>query len=109
MATPKTRGSLQTLLETLIGNRNVYFQPPPSIRMKYPAIVYSVANIQNNPANNSVYGQDMAYQLTIIDEDPESEVSKKVSILPMCRFNRSFKSDNLNHFVYTLYYGRTYS
>lgn len=100
----RTREDLQDFLENLLGTRNVYFQPPPSIKMNYPAIVYTLANIQNEPANNSVYMQNTAYQLTIIDKDPDSEISKTVSYLPMCKFNRFFTSDNLNHFVYTLYY-----
>lgn len=100
----RAREDLQDFLENLLKTRNVYFQPPPSIKMNYPAIVYTLANIQNEPANNSVYMQKTTYQLTIIDKDPDSEISKTVSLLPMCRFNRFFTSDNLNHFVYTLYY-----
>ena len=100
----KTREDLQAFFEEFLGSRNVYFQPPPSIRMNYPAIVYSLSEIQNRPANNSVYSQQIAYQVTIIDDDPDSDISKRFSVLPLCRFNRFFTSDNLNHFVYTLFY-----
>ena len=100
----RTRLELQTMLETLLGSRNVYFQPPASIHMSYPAIVYELSNIRNIPADNVHYNQHKAYQLTVIDEDPDSEISEAVSKLEMCSFNRSFASDELNHFVYTLYY-----
>lgn len=100
----KTREELQEFLEEFLGSRNVYFQPPPSIKMNYPAIVYSLSEIQNRPANNSVYSQQIAYQITIIDDDPDSDISNRFSYLPLCRFNRFYTSDNLNHFVYTLYY-----
>lgn len=100
----RTRLQLQTMLETLLGSRNVYFQPPPSIHMNYPAIVYELSNIRNVEADNLHYNQHKAYQLTVIDEDPDSEISDAVSKLEMCSFNRSFASDDLNHFVYTLYY-----
>ena len=100
----KTREELQAFLEAFLNSRNVYFQPPPSVKINYPAIIYSLADIQNSPANNNVYMQNKAYQVTIVDKDPDSEISKRMSLIPLCRFNRFFTSDNLNHFIYTLYY-----
>lgn len=99
-----SRLELQTLFENLLGSRNVYYQPPASIFLKYPAIVYSRYDIENTFANNGVYLQATAYQVTVIDEDPDSEIVKKVSRLPMCNFDRHFVSDNLNHDVFTLYF-----
>lgn len=89
---------------TILGTRNAYFQPPASKRLSYPAIVYDIADRKNLHANDAVYKQDVAYEVTVIDEDPDSEIAKKVSMMPKCRWNRAFKSDNLNHEVYTLYY-----
>lgn len=99
-----SRLDLQTLLENLLGSRNVYYQPPESIKMSYPAIVYERDNIRNDFANNFVYKQSFSYQVTVIDYDPDSEIVKKVSALPMCSFSRHFTSDNLNHDVFRLYY-----
>lgn len=95
---------LQTMLEELLGSRNVYYNPPESVKMKYPAIVYVRSSIDNVHANDSVYKQSNAYDLTVIDEHPESEFVKKVSKLPSCRWNRHFKSDGLNHDVFTIYH-----
>ena len=100
----RTRLDLQDFLEKQLGSRNVYFQPPPSIQLHYPAIIYELADIRNIPADDSTYSQHTAYQLTVIDEDPDSDISKIVSWFPRCRFNRSYASDNLNHFVYILFY-----
>ena len=99
-----SRLELQTLLEETLGSRNVYFQPPESITMKYPAIVYSRNSIRNRNANNGVYNQDISYSVTVIDKNPDSEIVTKVSQLPMCRFDRHYKADNLNHDVFTLYF-----
>ena len=99
-----TRVDLQNLLEELLGSRNVYYQPPESLKMNYPAIVYARKTIDNSYANNSVYKQNYAYEITVIDKNPDSEIVNKVSKLPTCRFDRHFKSDNLNHDVFTLYY-----
>lgn len=86
------------------GDRHVYFQPPESVKIKYPAIIYSRNDIDNRFANNDVYKQTYNYQVTVIDRDPDSEIVDKVSKLPTCRFNRHFVSDNLNHDVFILYY-----
>lgn len=95
---------LQTLLESVLGSPNVYFQPPESVKMSYPAIVYTLSSIGNNHANNNVYLQSFSYEITVIDYDPDSKIAMTISKLPKCRFNRHFKSDNLNHYVFTLYY-----
>ena len=99
-----SREDLQTMLEKLLGSRNVYFDPPSSVRMKYPAIVYSRGGIDNLHANNKVYNQFNSYELTVIDENPDSDIVKAVSKLPKCRWTRHFKAENLNHDVFTLYY-----
>lgn len=99
-----TRVDLQNTLEELLGSRNVYYQPPESLKMNYPAIVYARKTIDNSYANNSVYKQNYAYEITVIDKNPDSEIVNKISKLPTCRFDRHFKSDNLNHDVFTLYY-----
>lgn len=100
----RNRISLQSLLEELLGSRNVYFQPPQSVELHYPAIVYSRSNIQNTFADNSVYRQMKAYQIIVIDADPDSEIVDAVAALPLCSFSRHYTSDNLNHDVFTLFY-----
>ena len=99
-----SRLNLQTLLEGVLGSTNVYFQPPPNNDMKYPAIVYERYKIVNNFANNLVYNQQTSYMVTVIDEDPDSEIVDKVTELIKCSFDRHFTINNLNHDVFTLYY-----
>lgn len=99
-----SRLQLQTLLEEILGSDEVYFQPPASVFMTYPAIVYSLSDIANRHADNKVYTQRNEYQVTVIDEDPDSEIVKKIAMLPMCTFDRPYKSNNLNHSVFTLYF-----
>lgn len=98
------RPNLHTQLVNLLGSRNVYFQPPPSVQMRYPAIVYSRSDIDTKYANNAVYTNDIAYQIIVIDNDPDSEIVMRVANLPKCRFDRHYVSDNLNHDVFTIYY-----
>lgn len=98
------RLDLQTELEELLGSRNVYFQPPASVRINYPAIVYTRSDIDNTFADDSVYMQSHFYEVTVIDEDPDSKIVEAVSKLPTCRFNRHFTSENLNHDTFIIYY-----
>lgn len=97
------RAFLQTKFEEILGSRNVYFQPPASVKLKYPAIVYSRKTIDNTFANDSVYKQDHAYEATVIYTEPDSDLPVKVAMLPMCRFDRHYIADNLYHDVFTLY------
>lgn len=99
-----TRLDLQSMLEKILGSRNVYYQPPESIKLQYPAIVYSRSDIYNTFANDKSYRQTKAYELTVIDKDPDSKIVDKIAALPMCRYDRHFTSDNLNHDIFTLYY-----
>ena len=99
-----SRLDLHEELCKLLGSRNVYFQPPSSVKMKYPAIVYSLDNIDPKYANDTVYLMDVKYSLTYIDVDPDNVKVKEILNLPHCRFNRYYISDNLNHYNYTLYY-----
>ena len=99
-----SRIELQELLENILGSRNVYFQPPASAHIDYDAIVYSRKNIENTFANNSVYKQNDAYEIIAIYEDPDSDLPRKLSKLPMCSFDRHYTADNLNHDVFTLYH-----
>lgn len=99
-----SRLELHELLCEVLGSRYVYFQPPSSIKMVYPAIVYSRNEIGNKFADDSVYKQSWRYTVTVIDEDPDSEIVERMSKLPKCKFDRNFTSDNLNHDVFTIYY-----
>jgi len=99
-----SRLALQTLLETLLGSTNVYFQPPSTFQMSYPCIVYNRSDIDTAFANNQPYKHEKTYTVTVIDDDPDSLIPDKVSALPRCSFDRSFKAEQLNHDVFTIIY-----
>ena len=83
---------------------NVYYQPPASLVMRYPAIRYKLSDVVVSPADNLSYLVDSAYQVMVIDPDPDSEIAEQISQFPYCRLNAAYTADNLNHFVFTLYY-----
>lgn len=99
-----SRLDLHEILCSILESRNVYFQPPESLKIQYPAIIYSLSRIRNVHANNNIYNQSRSYQIILIDKSPDSTISDKISKLPYCAFDRSYASDGLNHYVFTLYY-----
>ena len=104
MAEPDNRYELHALLETILGSKNVYYQPPEGFKMKYPAIVYNRTRIKNWHADDGVYRQGHAYLITVIDRNPDSQTVEAISRLPLCQYDRHFVADNLNHDTFTLYW-----
>lgn len=100
----KDRLQLHEMLCELLGSRNCYFSPPSDIHMKYPCIIYELNNSQATYADNKPYLLANRYTLTLIDEDPDSLLRKQILELPYCTSDRNFQSENLNHFVFTLFY-----
>jgi len=98
------RLELHEMLCEALGSRNVYFQPPASKVMEYPCIRYNLYDIDNVYADNLPYLQNIGYQITVIDRDPDSEIVERVSKIPGIRFNRFYTADNLNHTIFILYY-----
>lgn len=98
------RLDLQTLLEELLGSRNVYFQPPSGLTMKYPCIVYAKDYRKLDYADNSPYRHAQRYSVTSIDINPDSETPGKIAMLPMVSFERAFVTENLNHEIFNLYF-----
>ena len=99
-----SRTDLQNLLEDIMNSRNVYFQPPESVQLVYPCIKYSRDSGKTYFANDKPYYIKIAYQLILIDSNPDSEIIPRIEQLPRCTFERHFTSDNLHHYVYNLYY-----
>lgn len=100
----KSRLGLQTILEAIPGVVKVYFQPPESLKLQYPCIIYEKSNENPNFAGNALYKNTNAYNVMCVDKNPDSLIPGYISELPMCKFNRHYTKDNLNHDVYIVYY-----
>jgi len=99
-----TRLELQDILVSILGSANVYFQPPPTMSLKYPCILYRRERINTEFANNLPYKHKKRYSVTLIDSNPDSLIIDKLLMLPACIFDRHYTSNGLNHDVYTLYF-----
>lgn len=83
---------------------HVYFQPPANVTMQYPCIVYHRDGGEIQHADDLGYRRTRRYQVTVIDRNPDSNLPDKVEELPLCRFDRSFAADDLNHYVFNLFF-----
>ena len=99
-----SRLELHSKLVELLGTSNVYYQPPETINMEYPAIVYSKSNIRSVYADDKTYLNHKNYEIVVIDKRPDNPVIDKLLALPMCSYSRQYKADNLNHDALTLYF-----
>ena len=99
-----SRLDLQNKLEELLGSRNVYYQPPESLKMSYPAIKYSKSIISSRHADGMKYSNFTRYEIIVLDNMPDNDVIQKILELPLSSFDRHYVSDNLNHDVINLYF-----
>ena len=104
----RDRVSLQYLLEDIMNFSgyvpHVYYQPPESIKLTYPCIVYNRSTFYTRYANNHIYNDMAQYTVTLMDKDPESSLVQALRDLEYCEMANEFTSENIHHFVFTLYY-----
>lgn len=100
-----SRFELHEELCEVLGSRNVYFQTPASVTMKYDAIRYELAGKNIKRANDDMYLMTNQYDGVVITRDPDTAIPDKLlKHFKMCSFGRPYTSDNLNHYPFTLYY-----
>lgn len=99
-----TRLTLQTLLEEMLGTKNVYYQPPENIKMNYPAIRYSKSEVRSIYADNKRYWSLQAYDIVVISLEPDHPIIEKLLDLRYSVFDRHYVSDGLNHDIIRIFY-----
>lgn len=109
MARP--RSELHEILVSLMGKqiatapeKHVFYQPPESVKLRYPCIIYSLSGDSPVHADNMKYRRFKRYRVMVIDRNPDSAVPDLVADIPYCSFDRAYPADNLHHFVYDLYF-----
>lgn len=99
------RLKLHEEFKVVLGSRNVYFQPPASVLMKYPCIRYSKKGNDARYANNGIYKTMDRYEGVVIDYDPDTTIPDRLlKHLPMCSLGSGYVADGLNHYPFTVYY-----
>lgn len=99
------RLNLHEELCSVLGSRNVYFQPPESVKLKYDCIIYSVRDRNDIRADDRLYRDLVDYEVMAIYRDPDSDLPEKLmQRFLRCRHERHFTVDNLHHDVFIISY-----
>lgn len=100
----RNRLALHEKLCTLLGSRNVYFDPPSNIHMNYPCIVYKRDPVSNRRADNIRYINWYPYSVQIISKDPDFPLFDTfLSNFEYGTEGQPFVSDNLHHSNFTIF------
>lgn len=84
---------------------HVYFRSPSNDRMCYPCFRYDLTDIDVKHADNMPYQIKKVYLVTYITDDPDDDMSEELlSHFRYAKFVRSYMADNLNHFVYQIFF-----
>lgn len=101
----KTRIELQESLEEFLGSSNVYYQPPETIKLKYPCIIYEKGRTNQIYADNKTYLKNKSYTLTLIYREADSTLPDDIlDAFEQITHDRPYKSENLYHDVYTIFW-----
>lgn len=100
----KDRQLLHDILVEILGAENVYYSPPDGFELVYPCIIYQLDILGTAFADNKRYIKRNRYSITVIDEDPDSEIANQILELPSAYFSTFYTSENLNHWQMTLYF-----
>jgi hypothetical protein len=96
-----TRLEVHDMLIEILGNRNVYYQPPESFKLTYPCIIYSLADIDPLRADDLAYVKRHRYLVTHIGHNPDDPVIEDLADTTGFSYDRHFVSDGLHHNVFT--------
>lgn len=100
----RPRLELHEILQSILPDGKIYFQPPENVKLTYPCIIYKLANIDTIKADDIKYLKHKQYEVTLIHRDPDNTIYETIEELPYCDFDRSFVSDNLYHYAFTLFF-----
>lgn len=97
---------LREILMEETGISYCYYDPPATIRMYYPCIIFHLSDQDSKYADNMAYLRNLRWDVTVVDPvstNGEIYVGELTS-LPHCRFGRHYVADNLHHYTFSIYY-----
>lgn len=117
MSRMSNREEFRQKLREVSGYSYFYFDPPESVKMKYPCIIYKRDKLDRMDADNTLYGLNVKYQVTVVDKDPdngagideqgnpnESVIEKLLYGFQKIKHERHYVVDNLHHDVFSIYF-----
>ena len=97
------RLTLSKKLKTL-GVHNVYFAPSVNNHMDYPCIRYEHSDRNAIYADDKRYIKTSSYTVTYITRNPDeaAAICEKLEDFKFSRYDRTYVTDGLYHYVYTI-------
>lgn len=100
----KTKEEVGDLLEGVLGNSNVYFQPPTNIKLKYPCMVYKFVTPKVDRAGNMPYIVTGHWEVHHMYKDPDNSlVEKMLFASPFVAHDNNIVSEGVYNDYYTIY------
>lgn len=85
-----SRLQLQSVLEDILGSKNVYFQPPSTVRLQYPCIIYQLDDLPTQHANNKPYMLTHTYTITLVTTNASFDLPEKLAMIPRINHSRRY-------------------
>ena len=99
------RLELQYKLEELLGSENVYFQPPETIKLKYPCIIYSLDPTYTAHADNRNYITTNRYHIKHIYKKLSNTLKDEfLNEFMMISHDNAMIADSMYNDDFTLYF-----
>lgn len=101
----RARSRLRSKLREVLGSSAVYYDPPESVKMDYPAIVYKHSDTRYKSADGKPYIIWHIYRCTVIakDDDVADAIGYKLArTVDGIKYDRSDESDGLHHRIYNV-------
>lgn len=84
---------------------HVYYEPPESIKLEYPCIIYSKGRGETVFGNDMPYVFTNAYDVLYVTTDPDDPLPDQIALsFQMITHKRHYVYENLHHDSYTIYY-----
>lgn len=100
-----SRIALQKELEQILTNKNVYFQPPESIKVNYPCIIYYLTDVKSFYADDVTYDYDHCYEVTYISKTEDFKIIDEIKThFKKCIYDSHYIYDNMYCDAFKIYY-----
>lgn len=99
------RVDIQEKFKFLLGSNNVYYQPPANLKMKYPAIVYSLDGLDVKHFDNKRLINKNCFSVThIYRNESENLVETMLKNFEYISFDNRSIVDGIYNDHYTIYW-----
>ena len=88
-----------------IPSEHLYFQPPSTVKLNYPCIIYKNTGDWDIKADNLRYAAKTRIQAIVVTRDPDSDIPEKIlNGFFYSSADPDYTAENLYHHPITIYF-----